>query len=303
MNWQAISFDWNQIRAFLATAEEGSLSAAARALSSTQPTVGRQVSALEEALGVTLFERAGRTFEMTSAGHDLLEHVQAMGDAASRISMVASGQSQDVAGRVTITASELMAAGFLPPVVRKLREDAPGIDIEIVASDRLEDLTRRDADIAIRHVRPDQPDLIARQMTDFSAGFFASTEYIRIHGRPVTTDDLSGHLFLGPRDTKMMLEILAGYGVVIREDQFRLRSDSGVVMWEMMRAGLGIGVLPDNLWPHIEGVEPVFLDVPKITFPVWLATHRELRTSRRIRIVFDALAEALKSPSAHLAPL
>jgi DNA-binding transcriptional LysR family regulator len=303
MNWQAFSFDWNQIRAFLATAEKGSLSAAACALNSTRPTLGRQVNALEAALRVTLFERAGRSFEMTSAGHDLLEHVQAMGDAASRISMVASGQSQDVAGGVTITASELMAAGFLPPVMQRLRQQAPGIDIEIVASDRLEELTRRDADIAIRHVRPDQPDLIARQIKDFSAGFFASTDYIRTHGRPVTTDDLSGHLFLGPRDTKMMLEILAGYGIAIREDQFKLRSDSGVIMWEMMRAGLGIGALPDNLWPHTDGVEPLFLDVPKITFPAWLTTHRELRTSRRIRIVFDALAEALKSPFAHLTPL
>lgn len=303
MNWQTISFDWNQIRAFLATAEEGSLSAAARALNSTQPTLGRQVTALEEALGVTLFERAGRSFQMTSAAHDLLEHVQAMGDAASRISMVASGQSQDVAGRVTITASELMAAGFLPPVMQKLRQEAPGIEIDIVASDRLEDLTRRDADIAIRHVHPDQPDLIARQMTDFSAGFFASSAYIRTHGRPVTTDELSGHRFLGPRDTKMMLTILAGYGIVIREDQFTLRSDSGIVMWEMMRNGLGIAILPDSLWPHTADVEPVFLDVPKITFPVWLATHRELRTSRRIRIVFDALAEALKSPFGHSALL
>lgn len=303
MNWQAISFDWNQIRAFLATAEEGSLSAAARALNSTQPTLGRQVTALEEALGVTLFERAGRSFQMTSAAHDLLEHVQAMGDAASRISMVASGQSQDVAGRVTITASELMAAGFLPPVMQKLRQEAPGIEIDIVASDRLEDLTRRDADIAIRHVRPDQPDLIARQMTDFSAGFFASSAYIRTHGRPVTTDELSGHSFLGPRDTKMMLTILAGYGIVIREDQFTIRSDSGIVMWEMMRNGLGIAILPDSLWPHTADVEPVFMDVPKITFPVWLATHRELRTSRRIRIVFDALAEALKSPFGHSALL
>ncbi|MFT7106447.1 MAG: DNA-binding transcriptional LysR family regulator [Yoonia sp.] len=180
------------------------------------------MTALEEALGVALFERAGRSFEMTSAGHDLLEHVQEMGGTASRISIVASGQPQDVAGRVTITASELMSAGFLPPVMRKLRQEAPGIDIEIIAFDRLDDLTRRDADIAIRHVRPDQPDLIARQMTDFSACFFASTDYIRTHGRAVTTDDLSGHLLLVPRDTQMMLEILAGYGVVIREDQFRL---------------------------------------------------------------------------------
>jgi DNA-binding transcriptional LysR family regulator len=287
----------------LATAEEGSLSAAARALNSTQPTLGRQVTGLEEALGVTLFERAGRSFEMTSAGHDLLEHVQAMGDAASRISMVASGQSQDVAGRVTITASELMAAGFLPPVMRKLRQEAPGIEIEIVASDKVEDLTRRHADIAIRHVRPDQPDLIARQLSDLNAGFYASADYIRAHGRPVTTDDLSGHQFLGPRDAKMMLSILAGYGIAIHEDQFVLRTDSGVVMWEMMRAGIGIAVLPDNLWPQTDGIEPVFRDLAKISFPVWLATHRELRTSRRIRIVFDALADAFKSPFAHSTPL
>ena len=303
MNWQAISFDWNQIRAFLATAEEGSLSAAARALKSTQPTVGRQVTALEEALGVTLFERAGRSFAITSAGHDLLEHVRTMGDAASRISMVASGQSKEVAGRVSITASELLAAGFLPPVMLRLRQEAPGIDIEIVASDRLEDLTRRDADIAIRHVRPDQPDLIARQLPDFTAGFFASTAYVQKHGLPHTTSDLAGHQFLGPRDTTMMQAILDGYGINIAESQFLLRTDSGVVMWEMMRAGLGIAVLPDGLWTHTDGVVQVFQDVPKITFPVWLATHRELHTSRRIRFVFDMLADALTRPSAHSAPL
>lgn len=301
MNWQAISFDWNQIRAFLATAEEGSLSAAARALHSTQPTVGRQVSALEDALGVTLFERAGRSFQITSAGRDLLEHVRAMGDAASRISMVASGQSQEVAGRVSITASELLAAGFLPPVLRQLRDDAPGIEIDIVASDRLEDLARRDADIAIRHVRPEQPDLIARQLPDFTAGFFASTGYIAKFGHPRNGDDLNGHHFIGPRDSVMMRTILEGYGIAIRDDQFSLRTDSGVVMWEMMRAGLGITVLPDKLWPMSAGVTQVLMDAPRITFPVWLATHRELHTSRRIRIVFDALAEALKAPFAHSA--
>jgi len=299
MNWQAVSFDWNQIRAFLATAEEGSLSAAARALRSTQPTVGRQVSALEKALGVTLFERAGRSFDMTSSGRDLLEHVRAMGDAASRISMVASGQSQEVAGRVSITASELLAAGFLPPVLRRLRQEAPGIDIEIVASDRLEDLTRRDADIAIRHVRPDQTELIARQLPDFKAGFFASTDYIRENGRPHGPDDVAGHQFLGPRDTETMKAVLEGYGVRIAEPQFALRSDSGVVMWEMMRAGLGIAILPTNLWPKTDGLVRVLEDVPPISFPIWLATHRELHTSRRIRIVFDALADALRSPSGH----
>ena len=294
MNWQAISFDWNQIRAFLATAEEGSLSAAARALRSTQPTVGRQVSALEQDLGVTLFERAGRSLLITSAGRDLLEHVQAMGDAASRISMVASGQSQDVDGVVSITASDLLAAGFLPPVIKRLRKEAPGLIIEIVASNRLENLTRRDADIAIRHVRPDQPDLIARQLADAQAGYYASTEYLETHGRPETLADLSRHTFVGPRDTSQMLAFLSAQGIDIAPEQFKANSDSGVVMWELMRAGLGIIVGPKGLWPHVTEVEQIMIDAPPIPFPVWLATHRELKTSRRIRIVFDALAEAFK---------
>ncbi|MCK0096599.1 LysR family transcriptional regulator [Yoonia sp. F2084L] len=292
MNWQAVSFDWNQVRAFLATAEEGSLSAAARALGSTQPTLGRQVSALEADLGVTLFERAGRSLVITTAGQDLLEHVQAMGDAASRISMVASGQSEDVAGHVSVTASDLLAAGFLPPVLKKLREDAPGIIVDIVASNRIENLTRRDADIAIRHVRPDQPDLIARQLTDATAGYYAATEYLDRYGRPQTATDLKNHVFVGPRDTTQMLEFLSLRGIDLSPAQFKANSDSGVVMWELMRAGLGIVVGPTGLWPETKGVERVMTHADPIAFPVWLATHRELRTSRRIRVVFDALAEA-----------
>lgn len=295
MNWRAITFDWNQVRAFLATAEEGSLSAAARVLGSTQPTIGRQVTALEEELSVTLFERAGRSLVITSAGQDLLEHVKAMGDAASRISMVASGQSQAVTGKVTITASELFAAGLLPAILKTLQADAPGIDIEVVASDRLENLTRRDADIAIRHVRPEQPDLIARQLTNFTASFYASTDYIAQNGRPETAQDLAGHRFIGPRDRVQMRAVLEAMGIIIATDQFKTTSDSGFVMLEMMRAGLGITVLPDGVWPLRDGVERVLTQVPPISFPVWLATHRELKTSRRIRIVFDALAAGLSA--------
>lgn len=293
MNWNAISFDWNQVRAFLATAEEGSLSAAARALRSTQPTIGRQVSALEAHLGVTLFERAGRALVMTTAGHDLLEHVQAMGEAASRISIAAAGQSQDVAGCVTVTASELVAAAFLPPVLQKLRAEAPGIEVEIVVSDRIEDLTRRDADIAIRHVRPDQPDLIARHLADATAGFYASKGYLAARGRPKCAADLSEHVFVGPRDTVQMFEILETHGVSLSPDQFKVSADSGVVIWEMMRAGLGMTIMPQGLWPHVTDVEAILPDVVRIKFPVWLVTHRELRTSRRIRIVFDTLADVL----------
>ena len=293
MNWQAVSFDWNQIRAFLATAEEGSLSAAARALGSTQPTVGRQIAALEDDLGVTLFERAGRSLIMTGAAQDLLEHVQAMGDAASRVSMVAAGQSEDIAGRVVITANDLMAAGYLPAVLAQLRQEAPGIIVDVVASNRIENLTRRDADIAIRHVQPEQPDLIAKRLPDAGAGYFAATSYLERHGRPSTLTDLEQHSFIGSRNYGEMQSFLAGQGITVSQDQFVANSDSAFVGWEMMRAGLGILVGPIEFAPDLKGIEQLLPDQPSIAFPVWLATHRELRTSRRIRIVFDFLADAL----------
>ncbi len=294
MNWQAVSFDWNQVRAFLATAEEGSLSAAARALKSTQPTLGRQVAALEESLGVTLFERAGRTLTITGAGQDLLEHVQAMGDAASRISMVASGQSQDVAGTVSVTASDLFSARMMPSIIAKLREVAPSININLVASNKVENLTKRDADIAIRHVQPDQPDLIARRVADFTGNIYASTAYLDAKGRPESVDDLAIHDFIGAEDIPRLIMALAEFGFPVAPHQFRAASNSGVAMWEMMKADLGIAVLPVILCAPDPLVEKVLPDHPDISFPVWLATHRELRTSRRIRIVFDTLAEALQ---------
>lgn len=297
MNWQAISFDWNQVRAFLATAEEGSLSAAARALKSTQPTLGRQVAALEESLGVTLFERAGRTLVITGAGQDLLEHVQAMGEAASRISMVASGQSQDIAGTVSITASDLFSAKELPAIVARLREIAPRIDIRIVASNKVENLTKRDADIAIRHVRPEQPDLIAKHVSDFTGNLYATSTYLDRAGRPTGPDDLARHDFIGTGDNDRLVMALGQFGLPVAAHQCRASTDNGVAMWQMMKANLGIAVLPDNLCATDPAVEQVLPDHPPIAIPVWLATHRELRTSRRIRIVFDTLAEVLTGSS------
>ena len=158
MNWQAMSFDWNQVRAFLATAEEGSFSGAARALKTTQPTIGRQISALEGALGITLVERSVRGLTLTQGGRDLLDHVRAMGEAATLISMVAAGQSQEVTGEVTVTATDLMSAAILPAILATLRQAAPSIRVRVVCSNDIQNLMQREADIAIRHVRPDQPE-------------------------------------------------------------------------------------------------------------------------------------------------
>ena len=145
MEWKKTAFDWNQARAFLVTAEEGSLSAAARALGLTQPTLSRQVAGIEETLGVTLFERTSRALLLTQAGVELLEHFRSMGQAADRISIAATGQSQMITGHVAITATDLMATHYLPPILKDLRTKAPGLKIEIITSNQLSDLRRREA--------------------------------------------------------------------------------------------------------------------------------------------------------------
>ncbi|MEX3007116.1 LysR family transcriptional regulator [Hoeflea sp. TYP-13] len=293
MNWQTVTFDWNQARAFLVTAEEGSLSAAARALGLTQPTLGRQVAGLEEELGVTLFERAGRSLSLTQAGLELLDHFRTMGDAASRISLAASGQSQAIEGQVSITATNMMATYHLPPILERLRDVAPGIEIEVVASNDVRDLARREADIAIRHARPEQPDLIARLVQETSAHLYASSDYLDRIGRPKTAEEISSADFIGFSNPVGLLPVFERFGLSLSRHNFKLATESGTVILALVRRGLGISVLTRDvadMYPDLEVVLPQNDPVP---VPVWLVTHRELHTSRRIRLVFDHLADSL----------
>ncbi|MEL7033588.1 MAG: LysR family transcriptional regulator [Pseudomonadota bacterium] len=293
MNWQAISFDWNQVRAFLATAEEGSLSAAARALGQTQPTLSRQVAALEEELGVTLFERAGRAMALTTAGMELLEHVKVMADAANRISLSASGQSQVIEGRVAITATENVARQQLPTIVKKIHAVAPNIQIDILPSNEVQDLTRREADISIRHARPEQPDLIAKLLFETEAHLYASQDYIDKIGPIERLSDLERALFIGLDRTPEMIEAMAEFGLSLSPHQFRFNSPSGQVLYELVRLGLGVSILGKDIEAHSENIAAILPDQFSIPIPVWLVTHRELHTSKRIRVVYDILAEEL----------
>ena len=293
MNWAAIDFDWNQVRAFLATAEEGTLSAAARALGQSQPTLGRQVTALEEALGVVLFERVGRSLELTPTGRDLLAHVRTMGEAAERIALLASGHSEAVEGRVSISASDAMTAYLLPPFVRRLRDIAPGIELELIASNAISDLQRREADIAIRHVRPEAPELFARLIGEQTAHFYASTAYLDRVGRPETAADFARIDHIGAADPDRMVTELDKRGIPTPRDNIRVFSENTIVVWEMVKAGLGATAMSDRIAARTPGVERILPEF-EIRFPVWLAVHREVRTSARIRLVFDHLAEALK---------
>lgn len=293
MDWRAVKFDWNRARAFLVTAEEGSLSAAARALGLAQPTLGRQVVALEQDLGIVLFERVGRGLTLTPGGLELLEHVRAMGDAANLVSLTAAGQSQSIEGTICIAASEIYATKVLPPIIAELRRLEPGISIEIVASNAPSDLRRREADIAIRNFRPAEPDLIARKIGNVPAHLYATPDYIRHIGNPSQVDDLHKAEFINIDHHGGMMKGLASMGVSLTKANFPVLTGSYPVMWELVKQGVGIGVLDGNIGDAEPLVERVLPDMEPLIFPIWLVAHRELNTSRRIRMVFDLLADRL----------
>ncbi|MEL0437297.1 LysR family transcriptional regulator [Phycobacter sp. K97] len=288
-------FDWNHIRAFLATAEEGSLSAAARRLHLTQPTLSRQVAALEEELGLMLFERIGKSLHLTQAGVELLEHTRPMGLAADRIALAAMGQSQSITGTVRITASDIYSAYVLPQMLHRLSKLAPELNVEIIAANDIRDLMRREADIAIRHVRPEQPELITRLVHEDTAHFYAAPTYLERFGRPEVFEDLSRHEFISFGSVKETIDYLRPLGITLTARNFRHSSHNGLVAWELVRKGFGLAPMADRVGTLTPEVERLFPGMEPIRFPVWLTTHRELHTSRKIRIVFDLLADMLSA--------
>lgn len=293
MNWDAISFDWNHIRAFLATVEHGSLSGAARALRQTQPTLSRQITSLEEALEVTLFERGTRVMLLTDSGTELLTHVQSMADAATQISRVATGQSEAVRGTVRITSSDAMAAYALPRCMISLRRENPGISIELMPSNGVSDLTRREADIAIRHVQPAQPDLVAKRLRDIDVSLFATPAYLDSLGDIKTPADLANAEFIGFDTPDRLVAQLNAFGIPVTRDNFGITTDSGSVGFELAREGAGIGILPVETAENLLGLRRVLAEIPTVQMPVWLVTHREIQTNPRIRLTYDHLSTEL----------
>lgn len=291
MNWDALKFDWNQVRAFLATAEEGSLSAAARALGLTQPTLGRQVTALEEDLGVPLFERVGKSLVLTPSGQLLAEHVRDMGRAAEQLSLAASGQVQSVEGTVRITATEMMSVYLMPEIVAELRARHPALIIDVIATNDVSDLRRREADIAIRNAEPTEQDMIAKKVRMDAGGLYASHELLERIGPIRTAEDLRTAPMLDFDDGFQLMKGLSALNLPVEPRNVVALSKSHVVHWELVKRGVGIGANANAIGERTPGVVRLLPETLTFEYPVWLVAPRELKTSRRVRIVFDTLAE------------
>jgi DNA-binding transcriptional LysR family regulator len=286
------AIDWNHIRAFHATAVAGSLSAAARQLGLTQPTLSRQVVALEADLGVILFERRGRKLVLNQTGMELLDHIRIMGDAADTLALAASGRAQEIGGRVCISATDTFAAYLLPEIVARIRSEAPQITIAIVASNQISDLHRGEADIAIRHVCPDRPGLVGRHVRDTEARFFASEDWVARNGLPKAPADLAKAGLMGfddPRFAGFLHEI----GIPLDPADLRIVSEAAVSIWEMVKRGMGVAVMLREVAERTPGVVNLLPDMTPIPVPIWLVTHQELQSSPRIRLVEAIVAEEL----------
>ncbi len=290
MDRRAIKFDWNRARAFLVTAEEGSLSAAARALDMTQPTVGRQISALEKELGVSLFERTNSGLVLTQSGTDLMAQVKVMGNAASTLSLLASGHAETLEGSVCISATEIISAFILPPIIEKLRNQWPKIEIEIIASNDTSDLSRREADIAIRNYRPKQQELIAKRIQKVKGHLYASKSYVQNLEHRKSPQDLKESVFLGIDRSNSIISYLKKFGFDLSSNNFPIIVANHLVQWEMVKYGAGIGFMMESIGDAEPLVERVLPSFPAFEKETWLVSHRELKTSRKLRVIFDYLA-------------
>lgn len=290
-------FDWTHLQTFLAVAEHGSLSGAARATGGSQPTMGRHIRALEASLAQPLFTRVQGGLNLTPLGGELAEHARQMSDIAGQIALTAAGQSAQIAGTIRLTASEIVAAHILPAMLRDLRAEEPEIQIEVVASDQTENLLRREADIAIRMYRPGQMDVITRHVADFETALFATPDYLDRYGEPSSMGDLGQHNFIGYDRSDLILNGFRDAGYPVDREFFAFRSDNQLVCWQMVRAGFGIGFNQRRIGLAEPAVRQVLMDQKLPALPVWLTAHQELKTSRRVRRVYDFLAGRFRAIS------
>lgn len=281
--------DWTLLQSFAAVAEHGSLSAAAKAVGGSQPTMSRHIQALEDLLAVRLFDRVSSGLVLTPTGVALFEQARAMSDAAVRLQLVASGRSETLAGSIRISASANVAVYVLPPILARLRAAEPEIAIEVVASDAIDNLLERDADIAIRMFQPTQADLIARKVGELEIGIYAAHSYIERHGEPVEAADLMQHTFIGYDHSTRAIDGFRRAGIHVDRSFFMFRCEDPIVQWELVRAGAGIGFNQTDVGDKDPAVKRLLTGAPIHKLPIWLTAHAELRTSRRVRHVYDCL--------------
>ncbi|MEO8115118.1 MAG: LysR family transcriptional regulator [Phenylobacterium sp.] len=280
--------DWDLFQSLHAVLESGTLSAAARVRGLTQPTLGRHIETLEQRLGAPLFLRSPRGLQPTDLALELKPHLLEMSQAATAALRDASGAADSVSGSVRITASGIVGAEILPPMLADFHARYPGIILELMLSNLTEDLLRREADIAVRMTPPTQSALVAKKVGEVALGFYATAEYLARRGVPTSFDELESHALIGFDSAARGIRELPGVNLPISRDTFTFRSDSDLAQLAAIRAGVGVGVAQHTLARRY-GLVRVMPGLTVFTLGIWIVMHENLRASRRMRLMFDHL--------------
>ena len=286
-------FNWTLIRSFLAALDHGSLMAAARAIDTTQPTVGRHIAELEAQLGVVLFERTGRGLVPSAHAQRLAPAARHMASAADQVARQARGAQSEVQGSVRISASQPVACVLLPPLLLQMRLALPAIQVELVSSNAVSNLLQREADIALRMVRPDQASLVCKRVGQVAVGTYAHQDYLRRRGVPATPQDLLSHELIGYDRQTDILRGFAGMGLTLEREDFAFRTDDLNAYHAAVVAGLGVGFMTRYAARQVPELVPLLPHLPIPSLPMWLVVHREIRSNPRIRQVWDFLVQSL----------
>jgi DNA-binding transcriptional LysR family regulator len=284
---------WELYRSFLGVLQEGSLSGAARALGITQPTVGRHISAVEKAFGLALFSRSQSGLLPTEAALALRPYADAMRSTAAALRRTADSQGEGVRGTVRISASEVVGVEVLPPLVARLRQAHPRLTVELVMSNRVQDLLRREADIAVRMAAPRQELLIARRVGAVALGLFAHRSYLARHGTPKTVPELGRHALIGFDEDTPFLRAARKAMPAWNRAAFSLRTDSDVGQLALISAGCGIGICQVALAGRNVDLVRVLPHKLEVKLDTWVTMHEDLRNGPRCKITFDALVQGL----------
>jgi DNA-binding transcriptional LysR family regulator len=286
---------WDLYRTFLGVLEHGSLSGAARELGLTQPTVGRHRAALARAVGAELFTRSQTGLNPTDLAVELRPYAAALASTTAALLRAASAKTNEIAGTVRVSASEVVAVEVIPPILAGLQDRHPGLRIELSASDEVEDLLHREADIAVRMAEPSQSALVVRRIGGIPVGLFAHQRYVERYGTPKTVADLADHRIIGFDRKTAFIRAMAKRHPLFASLTFALRTDSNLAQLAAIRAAAGIGVCQTALAtddPDLVRILPRAFDATLETF---VAMHENLRASPRCRAVFDALVTGLTS--------
>jgi DNA-binding transcriptional LysR family regulator len=285
---------WELYRSFLGVLNQGSLSAAARELGVTQPTIGRHVAALEKSLGLALFTRSQTGFVPTEAGESLRAYAESLQSTVAALERAAASQGSGVSGSVRVTASDVIGVEVLPPIIARLRDNYPELAVELALTDRVQDLVRRESDIAVRMMRPRQELLVARQVGQIVLGLHAHQNYLSRCGTPKNVADLANHALIGFDETTAFIRDAGKSLSAWRREAFSIRTDNNLAQLALIRSGAGIGVCQAAIAHRDKQIVRILPKQFALTLETWITMHQDLRNSPRCRVTFDALVKGLQ---------